>query len=321
MQANSRTHSFQTQFHRRWGHLHDPHVRALTWLLHAPNLLDQHAPQWAGKIATLEGKLPENLPVWLSRLDSQPESLHRYLGTQRLVRLGRYAERLMAFYFEHQNMLVGHGIQVRTGNTTIGEFDFLLRIDEQFVHWEFATKFYLLETTGDGNEADYFVGPNLADTLGAKMRKIFERQLILSDHPSAKIHLPEPVASAQALVKGWLFYHDDLQDISTFDASSAHCRGFWCPLSEAGNLDADLFAVLPRLEWLAPARLVLSRGLNKQALHHFLAKHFLTDTMPVMVALMNQEGEILIEFDRGFVVPNDWQARAGHMTRPIPHEL
>nr|WP_308622168.1 DUF1853 family protein [Massilia sp. Se16.2.3] len=39
-------------------------------------------------------------------------------------------------------------------------------------HIEFATKFYLLQGEA-GDRFDALVGPNLADSLGAKMRKIF----------------------------------------------------------------------------------------------------------------------------------------------------
>ena len=66
-------------------------------------------------------------------------------------------------------------------------------------HIEFATKFYLLQGEAD-KEFDALVGPNLADSLGAKMRKIFERQLELGAHPAAQPLLPRPVAQARALV-------------------------------------------------------------------------------------------------------------------------
>ncbi|HEX7634981.1 MAG TPA: DUF1853 domain-containing protein, partial [Noviherbaspirillum sp.] len=45
--------SHQAQFHRRWNHLNDPHVRTLAWLLDAPDLLDPQAPQWQGRIASI----------------------------------------------------------------------------------------------------------------------------------------------------------------------------------------------------------------------------------------------------------------------------
>jgi hypothetical protein len=308
-----RAESFQTQFHRRWNHLNDPHVRALAWLLDAPDLLDPQAPQWRGLIASLSGQTDQEVQNWMTALDREPGALHDYLGVQPYTRLGRYAEKLMAFYFRHQGVLFAHGVQVRAAkNDTIGEFDFLLRDGDDLVHWEFATKFYLLESSGAGLAADYFVGPNLADTLGAKMGKILDRQLLLSDHPAAQIHLPQSITSAQALVKGWLFYHEgDSQIAHTLGLSAQHCRGFWCALAELDSLQAPRYAVLPRLSWLAPAKVAIADSLDWQALHDALTSHFEQDTMPVMIALLDAQGDVGLEMDRGFVVPDDWRQRAG----------
>lgn len=305
--------SFQTRFHRRWNHLNDPHVRALAWLLDAPDLLDPQAPQWRGQIASLSGWTGEEMLDWMTALDCEPGALHDYLGIRAYTRLGRYAEKLMAFYFRHRGVLVAHGVQVRAGkNDTIGEFDFLLRHGDELVHWEFATKFYLLESSGDGLEADYFVGPNLADTLGAKMCKILDRQLLLSGHPAAQIHLPQSVASAQALVKGWLFYHEgDLRVAHASGVSEQHCRGFWCALAELDRVQAERFVVLPRLSWLAPARIPVTQSLDRQALQDALSSHFAQDTMPLLVALLEAHGDVALETGRGFIVPDDWRQRAG----------
>ncbi|MFC7296841.1 DUF1853 family protein [Herminiimonas aquatilis] len=309
--------SFQFEFHRRCGYLNDPHVRALAWLLLAPDLLDTYAPQWHGKIATMPVQMLEGLDVWLQNLDRQPDVLHSYLELQPFARLGRYAEKLMAFFLEGQDVLFAHGVQVRAGkNSTIGEFDFLLWINEKLIHWEFATKFYLLESSGAGDDADYFVGPNLADTLGAKMYKILDRQLLLSTHPAAQIHLPEPVDCAQALVKGWLFYpHNEPQHSPLFGTSVAHCRGFWCTFSETVNLRAERYIILPRLQWLAPAKLPAQQAMDKQALQRHLAEYFVDDTMPVLIALLEVNGDVATEVRRGFIVPDDWRTRAGQRVK------
>lgn len=314
--AINSTGLFQAYFHRRWGHLNDVHVRSLAWLLDAPDLLDPQAVRWQGRLATLHGVVDDSIDQWLSELDRAPQALHHHLDLQPFARLGRYAEKLMSFYLLHRGILVAHGVQVRAGkNSTIGEFDFLLRLSGKLIHWEFATKFYLLESTGAGNDADYFVGPNLADTLGAKMHKIFGRQLLLSEHPAAQTVLPEPVAQALALVKGWLFYQDaeDGNGASDglFGTSPSHCRGFWCPLNEAAGMQAERYAVLPRLEWLAPAKLPLSQTMERDALLAHLAAHFVDDTMPVMIALMKVDGDHAVETGRGFIVPDDWRTRAG----------
>lgn len=311
--------TFQTQFTQRWGDLNDPHVRALAWLLYAPDLLDPQAPQWRGKIATLQGSLPDDIHTWLQALDRDPSDLHRYLDVQTFTRLGRYAEKLLAYYFADRGVLAAHGVQVRAGkNSTIGEFDFLLRSGDHLLHWEFATKFYLLESSGVGEDADYFVGPNLADTLGAKMHKILDRQLLLSEHPAAQIHLPAPVAKAQALVKGWLFYHaDDQPDAASLGISAAHCRGFWCALNEIEPMAAERYAVLPRLQWLAPAKLGLEQTMDKQSLQQMLSAHFVHDTMPVLVVLLEVKGDVALELSRGFIVPDDWRTRAGQRIKLV----
>jgi len=315
--------AFQAQFHQRWGHLNDPHVRALAWLLDAPDLLDMHAPQWQGKIAHIAGAEDgdgQNTAVWLQALDSEPEkrlALYAFIGGLLSTRLGLYAEKLMAFYFQQQHKLVAHSLQVRDGKGgTVGEFDFLLRQPDGLVHWEFATKFYLLETSGVSPVADDFVGPNLSDSLGEKVQKIFRRQLILSQHPAAQDYLPEAVVSAKALVKGWLFYQDQgFVTPAALGVSNMHCRGYWYPLSLMAFDDAEHYLILPRLRWLAPAKALLSDALNGTQAHQALHEHFSHDRSPLMLATLQPHGDVGLEIRRGFVVPDDWSTRAAATRR------
>lgn len=307
----------QHRFHRSWGHLRNRHVRDLAWLIDAPDLFDADAVGWHGRIARLGEATPQtDTASFLDALDREPRPLLAALDLHAHTRLGRYAESLMAFYLRSQGVLVAHGLQVRSADRqTIGEFDFLVRIGAQLVHWEFATKFYLLEAGGSGHDADYFIGPNLADTLGAKMNKIFERQLNLSSHPDAQALLAEPVARAQAFVKGWLFYRRQGMQAPTIDGlSSSHCRGFWCTQTEwreAQLASASLrHMVLPRLQWLAPARAETHDTLTHAQLQQWLGQYFDGDDMPVMVASMAADGMQMHEVERGFVVRDDWQERA-----------
>jgi len=308
--------SCQQGFHRRWRQLTDPHVRALAWLIDAPSLLDPTAPQWAGRIAELAPDAGDAARHWLLGLDRAPQALHAHIALHAHARLGRYAEQLMTFYLQHLGVLAAHNLQVRDGDKrTLGEFDFLLWRDEALLHWEFATKFYLLQSPPAGavrqERADYFVGPNLADSLGAKMQKIFQRQLSLSDHPAAQALLPQPVSAAQALVKGWLFYPDgDYPASSALGVCSVHCRGFWCGLDALP--EATAYAVLPRLSWLAPARLASADTLERGQLGDEIASLFAKDeAMPVLVALMCVEDGVALETSRGFIVPEGWRERAG----------
>jgi hypothetical protein len=301
----------QAAFARRWGNLQRPSVRALAWLLDAPDLLDAHDPHWEGRIATL-GAVSADTARWLADLDADPAPLDAALGTKVHTRLGLYAEKLMAAYFAHEGRLVAHSVQVRAArNDTVGEFDFLLDAGPAGLeHIEFATKFYLLNEAGGGAGFDRFVGPNLADSLGRKMRKVFEHQLALGMHPAAQALLPRPVVMARALVKGWLFYPHGVYRAMA-GIAAGHCRGFWCAVDDIDALAGDRFMILPRLAWLAPYR--ANPGiptLDKAALAAALADHFAATAKPVLVALVHETAAGLVELERGFIVPTDWRTRA-----------
>jgi hypothetical protein len=308
--------NYQAHFARRWGHLTQPHVRALAWLLDAPDLLDAADPHWQGKIAVLGAPQP---PVarWLECLDHDPAPLLQALGSRPYTRLGLYAEKLMAFYFQAHGRLVAHGLQVRASrNDTVGEFDFLLEAGpDGLEHIEFATKFYLLDEA-DAIGLDSFVGPNLVDSLGAKMRKIVERQLALGAHPAAQALLTRPLLRARALVKGWLFYPAGGQQAPAAIAR-AHCRGFWCAQEELEARAEDDFVILPRLQWLAPFRVGPTDAvLGRSELAAALASQFEQGAMPVMVATLRPQAGVLVEAERAFIVPNDWRARSARRARP-----
>jgi hypothetical protein len=312
--------SYQAAFHRRWGHLRRARVRALAWLLDSPDLLDAAAPHWQGRIAST-GPVTQEVARWLADLDHDPARLDAALGPRVYTRLGLYAEKLMAFYFQEQGRLVAHGLQIRASrNDTVGEFDFLLDAGpDALEHIEFATKFYLLQGPAgsqsnapqfDTPQFDTLVGPNLADSLGAKMRKIFERQLELGAHPAAQTFLPRPVGRARALVKGWLFYPAG-NWAAMSGITAGHCRGFWCALEELDATGADAFLILPKLQWLAPFRAAQAAWLlNRAQLHAELEAQFETNSSPVLVAVVRETPGLVEEVERGFIVPDDWRERA-----------
>jgi hypothetical protein len=312
LKNRGQTTFFQMGFEQRWGHLTRPHVRALAWLLDAPDLLDPSSPYWHGRIASL-GPVTPAVADWLAALEADPAPLDAALGQRFYSRLGLYAEKLMAFYFAQHGKLVAHGLQVRAArNDTVGEFDFLLRDGERLLHWEFATKFYLLDAQAAGDNGGFngLIGPNLADTLGAKMRKIFDKQLTLSSHPAAQPLLPQPVDQAQALVKGWLFYPAH-QLTALQGIAQPHCHGYWITLEQSARLDDGRYVLMPRLDWLAPLKVAASApALTPDELQAALRDQMAAVSAPVMVAEVEQVGEWLVERRRGFVVPDDWRAQA-----------
>ena len=312
--------TYQARFDRRWGTLRHARVRALAWLLDAPGLLDAGDPCWHGKVMPEAPVTPET-GRWLYALDHDPAPLDAAMGERPFTRLGLYAEKLMAFYFRAQGVLVAHSLQVRASrNDTVGEFDFLLDAGAGGLeHIEFATKFYLLQRP-DPASLDALVGPNLADSLGAKMRKIVGKQLVLGEHPAAQAQLPGPVRLARTLVKGWLFY--PLPAASTSAGAMrginrAHCHGFWCAIDEVDLLPDALFLILPKLQWLAPFRAPSAPGMQtRAALHATLCAQFEHADGPVLVAILRQAPGHVVEVDRGFIVPTTWRTNAAAKQLP-----
>ena len=307
--------TFQARFERRWGHLTQPRVRALAWLLDSPDLLDPASVHWGGRIASLPAVTPA-VAEWLGALQDDPSPLDAALGPKFYSRLGLYAEKLLAFYFEQHGVLQAHGLQVQVNrNDTVGEFDFLLRDgadSEALLHWEFATKFYLLEGAPDAGVFNHLIGPNLADTLGLKMRKILDKQLALSRHPAAQSLLAQPVRAAQALVKGWLFYAAGATP-GMEGISQEHGHGFWCTPAE---LPQQRYIVLPRLQWLAPFKGREVEVLDVDALRAQLFGL----VQAVMVATVDHVDGWEVERTRGFVVPDTWtdQAAARRLAGMLP---
>jgi hypothetical protein len=314
------TETFQARFERRWGHLTRPHVRALAWLLDAPDLLDPASVLWGGQIASLEAPRADSVD-WLATLERDSGALDAALGAPELgaphySRLGLYAEKLLAFYFQHRGVLAAHGLQVRASrNHTVGEFDFLLRQGGALLHWELATKFYLLAGAPAASGLDCMVGPNLADTLELKIRKILDRQLVLGRHPAAQTLLPRAVDRAQALVKGWLFYPGGMVQPMAGIAPS-HNHGFWSTREQIGGLACERWMIVPRLQWLAPLKERIGAAvLSRTGLEGLLAARFADSSVPLLVAAVREANGWLLETERGFIVPDDWPRRAAAKAR------
>ncbi len=312
--------TYQSRFHQEFFQLRDKHVRALTWLLLSPEMLDEGASLWNRQITHLRFADRSNLKRWLFELDEHPTPLHEVLHLHDALRLGHYAENLLAHYFQHEGLLFGKGIQVfDRANHTIGEFDYLLFGGSGLIHLELATKFYLFHRPGYTQHQvslyDY-LGPNLNDTLGSKMQKILQKQLGLSQHEAAQRRIPQGICAAKALVKGWLFYRSTERDVSSIHGiSTDHCMGFWWTLSEFQKLAVPFGMILERLDWLAPAQAGVDDVMDKDMTMDCLTRHFQVEDRPVMVAIMKRNGDLMQEFCRGFVVSEKWPLLASQIQR------
>lgn len=248
---------------RQWRHAV---VRDLAWTLASPPLINVNVPGTHWLDQDWGRRAFDASRDWLQALDRDPSPLHAALA-RRPGRLGSYFESLLDAWLDWPgNPLYRrrhHGLQVRIGKLTAGEFDFLVedRTTGALQHWEVAVKFYL--GIVPGGDPAHWVGPGLQDRLDLKLDRLQRHQLTLGRLPQAQallasLGLPSPVPVA--LLRGRLFYpaHACPADWTPAPAAPGHLRGWWMPAGDflATFPDPTLgWMRLPREHWLAPVDL------------------------------------------------------------------
>lgn len=304
-----------------------PLVRSLAWLIGSPGLLDPRDARFKGRLVGDDwcSRALADATPWLLGLDGAPQELVNHVQARPTRRLGRLAEALIAFWLEHapETELLACNLPVREGGRTLGEFDFILREQgaNRATHWESAVKFYL--QLPDAQAMSGYVGPGDNDTLGAKVDKVFQRQLALRESSAGRKVLAAAQVEeldARAFLKGWLFYEgapgNRSQGADAPGLSKTHWRGWWLrcvPGWEQALDDACGYVILPRLQWLAwPWRTGDAGVLDRSGLLAALGESMAEAADAVMVVQMHREPGAAqwIEQSRGFVAPAAW-GRAG----------
>ncbi len=295
--------------------LRDGAVRDLAWLLCSADLLAAAPGKPVARPCATADEMRQ-VNAWLADLDEQAELLHRYLAVGQPTRLGRYAERLLAYYLEYgpcMRLITAH-LPVRRAGHTLGECDFLLETASGCRwHWELAVKRYLQVGGASAASLADFVGPSLTDRFDRKYERLVNAQLRLTECAEfASLGYRGPW-QASGFVKGWLFYPDAEAVPISCEIAVAHPRGFWttraCWRAWAETRhDAHAWVALSRLEWLAPRRLSgPTPGLSADA----MLAHAAQGTEPLLVASLARQGNgDWFETARSFIVPDDWPARA-----------
>jgi hypothetical protein len=291
----------------------DPAVRDLAWLLLSPDLLSaSHAG--APLACAVARDKREAVLSWLTALDHNPAALHAQVHKPSLKRLGLYAEALLEYFLRRgpDARLIAANVPLRASGQTLGEVDFLLQdFRGERLHWELAVKFYLHVGEGEGaaSLSDY-VGPNLQDRFDLKHDRLLKHQLGLSARDEFASLGFEGPWRAELFVKGRLFYRQASTPMSPRELADDHLRGWWMTVSEWQESKHDqVFAVLPRLAWLA------ERAISAE---DATALNFDVSALgsPAMVANYERSaGDVWRERSRGFIVPDDWPERAMRYAR------
>ncbi|MDF0605329.1 DUF1853 family protein [Neisseriaceae bacterium TC5R-5] len=276
-------------------------VRDLAFLLCSP-------PCWhSGVDISSSLLLGEHGEARLQQWDEQAAPLQLWLAQQPARRLGQYAEQLLGFWFQQMPHieLVAQNLAVRDPQQrTIGEFDFLLRIDGQAYHLEVTSKFYLQL----GHTADTLVGPSLRDAWVLKAHKL-QQQLQLSRHPAAQTVLPNGFADCHigSRQTGWLF-QATANPVTAAPLATALTGSYWpvsppWPTQQPGSR----WAWLPKLRWLAPAHLPYQHTFSEAELRSQLAQ---ADHPQLVVELQEQSDGYWQEISRSFALPAAWPKEA-----------
>jgi len=275
-------------------------ARELRWLLLSPPLLDTAPGAHAAPVHQFSAAERHLVSAWLDNIDRAPQALFEAVhanpatGTDALphrppsLRLGRRAERLMAFFLQHgpTHRLVAANIPLRHvspegDHTTVGEIDFLLHdFDGHRWHWELAVKFFLCTVSGPHAAAADFIGPDRAETFDTKLRKMFDSQLR---------HRPPPpwdneTWTPAACTRGRLFYRHGGEVPRTPGVHPDHLQGRWIERDRLDQLPAasdPVWHVVPRNDWMCPRPLIASDGRTLHAIFERLA-----DVSPALATMV-----------------------------------
>lgn len=98
-------------------------------------------------------------------------------------RLGKLAEDLFSIWLENNNryQIIFENLQIIKNKHTLGELDVMLfdTINQEYIHLELITKFYLFNPKYKFNDIKAWIGPNRNDSLQNKVTKLKEKQLPL----------------------------------------------------------------------------------------------------------------------------------------------
>ena len=303
--------------------LKDSAVRDLAWVIGSPGLLDASYAEYGAQVvddAWCSAQLQACMP-WLSTLDNTPHTLHAHIAARPSRRLGHYFETLISFWFSHRAdaQIIASNLQVRETGRTLGEYDLLWRDGAGGVrHWEMAVKYYLQATPLPEQRA--YIGPGARDRLDLKLDRVFGHQLGLGRTPAGLTALSNVIAlpgsieldTAQAFIKGYLFYPAaQLESPSAPGVSDTHLRGWWIHVSAAllpQTAHNTGWTILPRLRWLAPARLEADASVMTNAeLCTLLEQHFALTSEALQVAELQRDADgTWHECARGFVMCKTW---------------
>ncbi len=267
-------------------------IADLNWVVFNPSLLNAEVLN--------EVQLQPLTPKQLNRL--------KQLGGLELPssKLGYYFEALIKRYIEVSGAytLKAANVQVEENKQTLGEFDMLIENEKSnhFEHWEVSCKFYLCHTPQQGLEG--CCGTQLKDVFAVKLAKMRDKQLQLSKTPQGietlqELHITKP--TVKGLLKGMVFYQQSLGTFSNNQLNDFHFKGIWMYSPEWHKTPESKFVVLQKPFLFSLHSYQLTAVKTNAEVNDLLKKE-----MPIMLAEVSVEEEVIVEQKRFWVIPDAW---------------
>jgi hypothetical protein len=246
----------------------------------------------------------------LLALDRDPAILESLLSAQKDRRMGNYFERLWSFALQLNSryQLIERNLQIRDGENTLGEMDFIVLDSEtgRYAHWELAIKFYL--GIGDTVNHEAWHGPGRQDRLDLKLDHLLSRQTRLSRHPVAKAQLEKRgivIDDCAVILKGRLFYPWQQNGPEYFPqhANPSHLRGRWLTRQQLMRTCGPNARFMPQIRsgWMAEiSKVDEPEGYSTGALMGMVDSGLYR--LPLHVIRL----EAASEAERLFIVSDDW---------------
>lgn len=238
-------------------------TRDLYWLLTSHFPLNSNVKQFRLFPEEVLIEIVEVNKSFLLELDRLPEVFQAYLCKKPTRRLGIYAERLMAYFFEHSPYikLITHSFQVIRRGETLGEIDFIIEWKDELYHIELAVKYYL--GIDDLNEFKNWIGPSGNDNLSLKLTKALDKQLSLAKEKEVMQLVNGRAIKSYLFLKGKFYTnvaHEELPNWMNKCASP----GNYVRLSDARDLlETSRMAHLRRPNWMSDLVDIQQKNLNK----------------------------------------------------------
>ncbi|NVJ59703.1 MAG: DUF1853 family protein [Gammaproteobacteria bacterium] len=149
--------------------------------------------------------------------------LDKYLSNLKTKRLGDRFELfwLIAFEVHPGFQVVEHNLQLVQNKVTLGELDLIVKdlIHDKYIHIELSCKYYL-RVEQESNHVGRWIGPGKKDFLDRKLKKTFNKQLLLPKLDAAKSILNNKnliVDDSKVIFRGRLFLPSSLTMASRKD--------------------------------------------------------------------------------------------------------